>query len=104
MPDVHPSYGGHGCEREGAPCAANRGGRQAYLGLVRKLMTLFSAQMDALNRHRGKATVQKVIVERVQVAPGAQAVPEGCWSSGGMRLSSTQRSRLGIVSYHKKVS
>jgi hypothetical protein len=77
------------------------GGRQAYLGLSRKLMTLFSAQMDTLNRHRGKATVQKVIVERVQVAPG-QAVPEGCWSSGGMRLSSTQRSRLGIVSYHKR--
>jgi hypothetical protein len=59
------------------------GGRQAYLGLARKLMTLFSAQMDALNRHRGKATVQKVIVERVQVAPGGQVVPEGCWSSGG---------------------
>jgi len=46
--------------------------------------------------------VQKVIVERVQVEPGDQAVPEGCWRSGGMRLSSTQRRRLGIVSYHKK--
>ncbi len=30
------------------------GGRAAYLGLVRKLMTLFTAQMDALNRHRAE--------------------------------------------------
>jgi hypothetical protein len=50
------------------------GGRQAYLGLARKLMTLFTAQMDALNRHRGKATVQRVVVEKVLVAPGGQAV------------------------------
>lgn len=49
-------------------------GRQAYLSLTRKLMTLFAAQMDALNRHRGKATVQKVVVEKVLIAPGAQAV------------------------------
>jgi hypothetical protein len=50
------------------------GGRQAYLSLGRKLMTLFTAQMDALNRNRGKATVQKVVVERVNLAPGAQAI------------------------------
>jgi hypothetical protein len=50
------------------------GGRQAYLSLARKLMTLFAAQMDALNRHRGKATVQKVVVEKVLVASGGQAV------------------------------
>ena len=49
-------------------------GRQAYLSLSRKLMTLFTAQMDALNRHRGKVTVQKVIVEKVHVAPGGQAI------------------------------
>jgi hypothetical protein len=50
------------------------GGRQAYLSLARKLMTLYVAQLDALNRNRGKATVQKVVVERVNVAPGAQAI------------------------------
>ncbi len=50
------------------------GGRAAYLGLARKLMTLFTAQMDALNRHRGKGTTQKIVIERVLVAPGAQAV------------------------------
>jgi hypothetical protein len=57
------------------------GGRQAYLSLTRKLMTLFTAQMDALNRHRGKVTVQKVVVERIVIAPGAQAVV-GAVSSG----------------------
>jgi len=50
------------------------GGRQVYLSLARKLMTLYVAQLDALNRNRGKATVQKVVVERVNVAPGAQAI------------------------------
>jgi hypothetical protein len=49
-------------------------GRAAYLSLSRKLMTLFTAQMDALNRHRGKGTTQKIVIERVYVAPGAQAV------------------------------
>ena len=57
------------------------GGRQAYLSLARKLMTLFTAQMDTLNRHRGKPTVQKVVVEKVLVAPGGQAVV-GAVSSG----------------------
>jgi hypothetical protein len=42
---------------------------------------LFTAQMDAFNRHRGKATVQKVIIEKVYVAPGGQAVV-GAISSG----------------------
>jgi hypothetical protein len=50
------------------------GGRAVYLNLVRRLMTTFTLQMDTLGRHRGKPTVQKVIVERVYVAPGAQAV------------------------------
>ena len=58
------------------------GGRAAYLGLVRKLMTLFTAQMDALNRHRGKATIQKIVIERVLVAPGAQAIV-GAVANGG---------------------
>jgi hypothetical protein len=58
------------------------GGRQAYLSLARKLMTLFTVQMDALNRNRGKASVQKVIVEKVLVAPGGQAIV-GAVASGG---------------------
>ena len=58
------------------------GGRAAYLSLARKLMTLFTTQMDALNRHRGKGTTQKIVIERVFVAPGAQAVV-GAVASGG---------------------
>jgi hypothetical protein len=49
-------------------------GRTAYLGLARRLMALFAEQMDALNRHRGKGTTQKIVIERVFVAPGGQAV------------------------------
>ncbi len=58
------------------------GGRAAYLSLARKLMTVFTAQMDALNRHRGKGTTQKIVIERVFVAPGAQAVV-GAVANGG---------------------
>jgi hypothetical protein len=58
------------------------GGRAAYLSLARKLMTLFTAQMDALNRSRSKATVQKVIVEKVLVASGGQAIV-GAVANGG---------------------
>jgi hypothetical protein len=49
-------------------------GRQQYLGLARKLMTLFTAQTQALSRLRGNPIVQKVVIERVNVAPGGQAV------------------------------
>ena len=58
------------------------GGRAAYLSLTRKLMMLFTAQMDALNRHRGKGTTQKIVIERVLVAPGAQAIV-GAVANGG---------------------
>ena len=57
-------------------------GRVAYLSLARKLMMLFTAQMDALNRYRGKGTTQKIVIERVLVAPGAQAIV-GAVASGG---------------------
>jgi hypothetical protein len=57
-------------------------GRAAYLSLSRKLMTLFTVQTDALNRHRGKGTTQKIVIERVLVAPGAQAIV-GAVTNGG---------------------
>lgn len=40
---------------------------------AQKLMALFTRQMEALNRHRGKGQ-QKVTVEYVNVEPGAQAI------------------------------
>jgi hypothetical protein len=49
-------------------------GRAVYLNLARRLMTTFTLQMESLGRHRGKPAVQRVIVERVVVASGAQAI------------------------------
>jgi hypothetical protein len=49
-------------------------GRTAYLSLARKLMTLFATQVGTLDRHRGKGTTQKIVIERVYVAPGARAI------------------------------
>ena len=40
---------------------------------AQKLMALYTKQMEVLNRHRGKGQ-QKVIVEYVNVEPGAQAI------------------------------
>ena len=40
---------------------------------AQKLMALYTRQMEALNRHRGKGQ-QKVTVEYVNVEPGAQAI------------------------------
>jgi len=58
------------------------GGRQVYLSLARKLMGLFVAQLDALNRARGKAIVQRVVVERVNVGPGGKGIV-GAVTNGG---------------------
>lgn len=57
-------------------------GRQAYLSLARKLMGLFVTQVDALHRGRGHGVVQKVVVERVNVEAGGQAVV-GALAGGG---------------------
>jgi hypothetical protein len=48
--------------------------QQTYCALAGKLMRTFTQQLDALTRMRGKATVQRVVVERVTVETGAQAV------------------------------
>ena len=57
-------------------------GRSAYLALARKLMNTFALQLEALGRHRGRPTVQKVVVEKILVAPGGQAVV-GAVANGG---------------------
>lgn len=48
-------------------------GRDANLNHAQRLMSLYMQQMTALNKQRGKGQ-QKITVERLQVAPGAQAV------------------------------
>jgi len=48
-------------------------GRNANLDQAQRLMALYTQQLAALAKHRGKGQ-QKITVERVQVAPGGQAV------------------------------
>lgn len=60
-------------------CLANAGaqeqsimGRDMYMKHATKLLSLYTQQMAALDKHRGKGQ-QKVTVEHVHVAPGGQA-------------------------------
>jgi hypothetical protein len=46
------------------------GGRPSYLSLSRKLMALFTAQMDALNRYRGKIIGAEHRWPELEPAPG----------------------------------
>jgi hypothetical protein len=48
-------------------------GRDVNLKHAHKLMTLYTQQLAALNKHRGKGQ-QKVTVEYVNVEPGGQAI------------------------------
>lgn len=48
-------------------------GKQLYLNSSIKLMRTYAAQMDALNKHRGKGQ-QKMTVEHVHVNEGGQAI------------------------------
>jgi len=47
---------------------------QVYLALAAKFMHLFATQLETLNRSRGKGTLQRVVVERVNVEPGGRAI------------------------------
>ena len=49
-------------------------GRQGYLGLALKAMRTCAQLVETLNHGRGKGPVQRVIVERVTVRDGGQAV------------------------------
>ncbi len=48
-------------------------GREQNLKHSAKFMSLFNQQLGALNKHRGKGQ-QKITIEHVNVAPGAQAI------------------------------
>jgi hypothetical protein len=49
-------------------------GRQSYLGLALKAMRTFAQLVETLNHGRAKGPVQRVVVERVTVRDGGQAV------------------------------
>jgi hypothetical protein len=48
--------------------------RATNLGHANKCARTFAALVETLNRHRGKITTQRVVVENVNVAAGGQAV------------------------------
>lgn len=49
-------------------------GAEAGINRAAKLMRIFAAQMEALDRHRGKGSEQKVVVQHVNVSEGGQAI------------------------------
>jgi hypothetical protein len=58
-------------------------GRRENLSQANKLSRTYATLLEALNRHRGKGTQQKVIVEHVNVAAGGQAIVGNVEALGG---------------------
>jgi hypothetical protein len=58
-------------------------GRRENLNQANKLSRTYATLLETLNRHRGKGTQQKVIVEHVNVAAGGQAIVGNVEASGG---------------------
>lgn len=67
--------------------APNAALSQVYLALATKFMHLFATQLETLNRSRGKGTLQRVVVERVNVEPGGRAIVGVVAAGGGERGS-----------------
>lgn len=61
------------CLRRAALADQTFAGRDMALKHVQKLMALYAKQLETLNKHHGKGQ-QRVTVEHVNVAPGAQAI------------------------------
>ena len=79
------------CLRRAALPGQTFAGRDMALKHAHKLMSLYTQQLAALNKHRGKGQ-QKVTVEHVNVAAGGQAIVGNVETSGAnlMRGSSAQ--------------
>ena len=60
-------------------------GRKQNLNFATKLLRTYTAQMEALNRHRGKGQ-QKMTVEHVHVHDGGQAIVGNVSKGGGGEL------------------
>ena len=59
-------------------------GRNAALNHAHKLMSLHAKQLAVLDKHRGKGQ-QKMIVERVNIGPGGQAIVGNVEAGSGSR-------------------
>ena len=75
------------CLRMAAVPEQTFAGRDMHLKHAAKLMALYAQQIAALDKHRGKGQ-QKVTVEHIHVAAGAQAIV-GNVEAGSRALSST---------------
>jgi hypothetical protein len=64
--------------------------RQQHLGAANKSARTFAALVETLNRHRGKTTTQRVIVENVNVQAGGQAVVGAVAGVGSKRNGAVQ--------------
>jgi len=78
------------CYRRAMISEQSHEGRQSNLSHAGKLSRTYVQLLEALNRHRGKGTQQKVTVEHVHVHAGGQAVvgavealPGGGGAAGG---------------------
>ncbi len=80
------------CLRRAALQGQNDRARDVNLKHAQKLMVLYSQQMGALNKHRGRGQ-QKVTVEHVHVHSGGQAIV-GNVERGGEPKSQTSRPAL----------
>jgi hypothetical protein len=72
------------CLRRAALPGQTFAGRDMALKHAHKLMSLYTQQLAALNKHRGKGQ-QKVTVEHVNVAAGGQAIVGNVETSGANR-------------------
>lgn len=64
--------------------------RQQHLSAANKSARTYAALLDALNRHRGKITTQRVVVENVTVEAGGQAVVGAVTGAGAKQIGETQ--------------
>lgn len=71
------------CLRRSQQSTATLEGRALNLNQANKCARTFASLLEALHRHRGKCTTQRVIVENVTVAAGGQAVVGAVSGEGG---------------------
>jgi len=64
--------------------------RQQHLGAANKSARTFAALVETLNRHRGKCSTQRVIVENVNVNAGGQAVVGAVAGVGSKGMGAVQ--------------
>jgi hypothetical protein len=72
------------CLRRSQQSTTTLEGRALNLNQANRCARTFTILLDSLNRHRGKGTTQRVIVENVTVEAGGQAVVGAVAGGGGV--------------------